>query len=339
MSSPSKFTYVSLFAGCGGSSLGYKWAGGKGLCAVEFDPLAAATYRVNFPDTPVIERDIRNVSIEDILETAGLKVGDLGILDGSPPCQGFSTAGKRAWGDPRSGLWQDYIRILEGLQPQAFVMENVSGLIKGKMRLVFREIMLALKATGYQVRCKLLDAQWFGVPQSRKRVMFVGARRECGDVQFPQPCVSKPVTVREAIGHLPVSSASEREPEDAQVLKAWQAARPGMSLRRTGVPSSCGKRVGSFQSVRLDPDKPAATLKYRPPPHRHWATARHCTVEEYLILQSFPVGFQMLGENKQAKRGLIGNSVAPKMMHAIAECVRDNILMKIDEKNHAVTLQ
>lgn len=90
MSSRHEFTYISTFAGCGGSSLGYKWAGGTGLAAVEFDANAAETYRLNFPATPVIERDIATVTAEELLELTGLEVGQLDILDGSPPCQGFS---------------------------------------------------------------------------------------------------------------------------------------------------------------------------------------------------------------------------------------------------------
>lgn len=169
------FTYISLFAGCGGSSLGYKWAGGIGLAAVEFDANAAATYRLNF-DTPVIERDIAKVTAEELLQVAGLGVGQLDVLDGSPPCQGFSTAGKRQWGDPRNSLFREYVRLVEGLQPRVFVMENVSGLVKGKMKLAFKVIMESLKATGYTVRCKLLDAAWFNVPQHRKRLIWIGVR-------------------------------------------------------------------------------------------------------------------------------------------------------------------
>jgi len=171
-----EFTYVSTFAGCGGSSLGYKWAGGRGLLAIEFDANAAATYRANFPETPVLERDIRTVMAEEVLELTGLKVGELDILDGSPPCQGFSTAGKRKMSDPRNDLSYEFARLVDDLQPKAFVMENVSGLVKGKMRYLFRDIMTRLKATGYAVRCKLLNAMYFNVPQSRERLIWIGAR-------------------------------------------------------------------------------------------------------------------------------------------------------------------
>ena len=198
MSSLSDFTYLSLFAGCGGSSLGYKWAGGHGVAAVEFDANACETYRLNFPDTPVIERDIAKVTAEELLALTGLQVGELDILDGSPPCQGFSTAGKRVLTDPRNSLFREYVRLIEGLQPKVFVMENVSGMVKGKMKFVFREIMLALKATGYTVRCKLLNAMYFNVPQSRERLIWIGVRPDIGKgPEFPK-AQGKPMTVREA---------------------------------------------------------------------------------------------------------------------------------------------
>jgi site-specific DNA-cytosine methylase len=187
-----RFTYISTFAGCGGSSLGYKWAGGRGLAAVEFDANAVATYRANFPDTPVIDRDIAKVTAEELMEVARIGVGQLDILDGSPPCQGFSTAGKRVITDPRNSLFREYVRLIEGLQPRVFVMENVSGMVKGKMKLVFREVMLALKATGYDVRCKLLNAMYFNVPQSRERLIWIGVR----------PDVEKPPTFPKAQGTL-----------------------------------------------------------------------------------------------------------------------------------------
>ncbi|NMC35315.1 MAG: DNA cytosine methyltransferase [Veillonellaceae bacterium] len=193
------FTYISLFAGCGGSSLGYKWAGGRGLAAVEFNANAAETYRLNFPETPVLERDIATVTAEELLALTGLQVGDLDILDGSPPCQGFSTAGKRQLDDPRNTLFREYVRLVEGLQPRVFVMENVSGMVKGKMRLVFKTIMETLKATGYTVRCQLLNAMYYGVPQSRERLIWIGVRPDIGPhAGFPPP-EGKPKTVGEAV--------------------------------------------------------------------------------------------------------------------------------------------
>jgi len=132
-------TVISTFAGCGGSSLGYSMAGFRELLAVEWDDNAVATFRLNFPDVPVYHGDIAKLTIEECLQLAGVGPGELDVLDGSPPCQGFSTAGKRQLEDSRNWLFREYVRLLRGLKPRVFVMENVSGMVKGKMKLVFAE--------------------------------------------------------------------------------------------------------------------------------------------------------------------------------------------------------
>ena len=134
-------TVISTFAGCGGSSLGYSMAGFRELLAVEWDDNAVETFRLNFPEVPVYHGDIGALSVEQVLEMTGLKPGELDVFDGSPPCQGFSTAGKRQMDDPRNSLFKEFVRLLKGLQPRAFVMENVSGMVKGLMKLIFAEAL------------------------------------------------------------------------------------------------------------------------------------------------------------------------------------------------------
>ncbi len=171
-------TVVSLFAGCGGSSLGYSMAGFRELLAVEWDGHAVETFKLNFPGVPVWQGDIAELSVEECLRLTGLKPGELDVLDGSPPCQGFSTAGKRKMDDGRNQLFQEYVRLLRGLQPKVLVMENVSGMVKGKMKLIFVEILKELKASGYKVSARLMNAMYFGVPQSRERMIFIGVRED-----------------------------------------------------------------------------------------------------------------------------------------------------------------
>ncbi len=238
MSGDARFTYVSLFAGCGGSSLGYKMAGGRCLLAVEWDSKAAMTYMRNFPDAPFYHGDIYRLTGDWALELAGVAPGGLDLLDGSPPCQGFSTAGKRQVSDPRNSLFRDYIRLLEAFRPKAFVMENVSGLVKGKMRPVFREIMTALKGAGYIVRCRLLNAKWLGVPQERKRLIWLGARDDLRlEPRHPEPW-GRPVTVREAIGDLNDRPDPARghvwtdESLEGRNTKNWHLARRARPGRR-----------------------------------------------------------------------------------------------------------
>ncbi len=208
------FNVVSTFSGAGGSCLGYRLAGFKVLWANEFIPAARETYRANHPDTFLDERDIRVVQAADILAATGLGVGDIDLFDGSPPCSSFSMAGSRekGWGAAKaySGTMQrtddlffEYARLLRGLQPKTFVAENGSGLIKGTAKGYFFESLQGLTEAGYEVVAKLLDAQWLGVPQQRKRLIFVGVRRDLFERYHCAPTHPKPLpyhyTVREAI--------------------------------------------------------------------------------------------------------------------------------------------
>jgi len=204
------FKVISTFSGCGGSSLGYKMAGFKVVWANEFIPAAQDTYRLNAPDTILDTRDIRQLQPEEVLEAIELRAGELDIMDGSPPCAAFSTAGKReaGWGKEKKysdtkqrvdDLFFEYARLLRGIQPKVFIAENVSGLIKGTAKGYFKEILAALKDCGYNVKAQVLDAQWLGVPQSRQRLIFIGVRSDLGiEPAFPKP-LSYRYSVREVI--------------------------------------------------------------------------------------------------------------------------------------------
>jgi len=178
---------ATTFAGCGGSCLGYRMAGFDVIWANEFWGKAADTYEAN-SKVKVNRTDIKKLTAKKILKELGMKKGELDLFDGSPPCQTFSTAGKREMSDPRSDLFFDYIRLVEGIKPKVFVAENVSGMVKGVAKGMFKIIMKELKAAGYTAEARLLDAQWLGVPQVRKRVIFVGVRKDLKKgPKFPDP--------------------------------------------------------------------------------------------------------------------------------------------------------
>lgn len=188
-------TAVSTFSGAGGGCLGLRWAGWKVAWASEFIPEARDTYRANMPYTPVDDRDIRLVKGSEILDAIGLDVGELDLLEGSPPCSDFSTAGKRqeGWGKTKhysntqqrvDDLFFEYVRLLDELQPRTFYAENVPGLSIGVAKGYLREIMTAMRAVGYNVAAKILDASLLGVPQARRRLIFVGTRN---DLDIPPP--------------------------------------------------------------------------------------------------------------------------------------------------------
>lgn len=304
---PGAPTFISLFAGCGGSSLGYSMAGYRELLAVEWDDAAVMTFKLNFPDVPVYHDDIHKLTVKQCLKAISLQPDELDLLDGSPPCQGFSTAGKRRMGDLRNQLYNEFVRLLEGLRPRAFVMENVGGMVRGKMKLIFADCTRRLKAAGYLVSCRMLDAKWFGVPQVRKRLVWVGIREGLGVEPSHPPAEHSPPSVLEAIGHLPTGKPGGHEP---QVIEAWHASRPGQALRG----ARCD--IGSFQSSRLAPGCPS---KAQIAQHRNWRwdVPRQLVALEMALLHSFPPGFHWTGGKGNTTAG-IGNSVPPLFMRAVA---------------------
>ena len=311
-------TVISTFAGCGGSSLGYSMAGYRELLAVEWDENAVATFKLNFPDVPVYHGDIKTLTVDQCLQMAELEPGQLDILDGSPPCQGFSTAGKRVLSDDRNQLFREFVRLLRGLRPKVFVMENVSGLVKGKMKLVFAEIMRELKASDYQVKCRLMNAMYFQVPQSRQRLVWIGTREDLNiEPGHPEPQVI-PVTVGQAIDDLSDNRADRVVPQkDSLTLAQMSVVQPG---RR------CKRHHGHH---RLAAHKPSSTID-RGGGAGEWHVwhpkeNRPITRAEVKRLASFPDLFIFFGTVSKAFER-IGNSVPPLFMRAIAQHIRTEIL-------------
>lgn len=316
-----KFFYASLFAGCGGSSCGYRMAGGKGLLAVEWDDNAAETYALNFPHTPLYHGDIAKLSVKRALEMMQLAPGDLDILDGSPPCQGFSISGKRFMDDPRNSLFKEYVRLVRGIKPKTFVMENVAGLLRGKMGIIFADILRELKASGYKVKCQLVNVKWLGVPQSRERTIFIGVRNDLGlEPVFPKPC-ARPVTVREALRGVPSGGEIEIWNPDT---KAYWAGR----LTPQGKTSEAVFGEGHwFNHRRLDWDKPCPTISKKCDTLYHPDRATPLTIPELKRLSSFPDDFQFIGNWRQ-QSARIGNAVPPLLAKAIGETLLEHVLMR-----------
>jgi len=319
-----KPTVVSTFAGCGGSSLGYKWAGFHELLAIDFEPHAVETFKLNFPGVDVWQADIRKVSAESILERCGIREGVLDVLDGSPPCQGFSTAGKRKVNDTRNDLALEFVRLIEGLQPRAFVMENVSGMAKGGMRGRFNEILAGLKATGYRVEVRKLNAMYYGVPQSRERIIFIGMR-DGQEIEWPKQ--QQIITVKDAIGALgneqdeSIDHVWIDESSSAKDTKWWGKTRH----LQQGISYAPGHRVDIWNapaSMIITPG--AANMRMKPyirNLNRHPLYVRTYSLLEMKRLMSFNDEFKFPGEWWKGFDRL-GNAVPPKMMQAIAECVK-----------------
>lgn len=177
---------ISLFAGAGGCSLGFTQAGYNVIYANDFDKAAIETYKTNFPETKAECKDINDIDFSDLMTNIKISPGEVDILIGGPPCQGFSTAGPRFWDDPRNHLLKQYVRALETIRPKWFLMENVEGLLTSNNGEYVGETVKALVKLGYFIRLEKVYAHEYGVPQRRKRVIIIGNRIGM-DFSFPEP--------------------------------------------------------------------------------------------------------------------------------------------------------
>lgn len=301
---------VSTFSGGGGSSFGWEMAGFTVAAAVERDPGAAATYRLNHPGTVIFQGDVRSWGLEHLTATTGIRAGELDVLDGSPPCQPFSTAGKRDNGwreaDAREDMFAEFARILRELRPRAFVAENVKGLILGRAKGMFLETLASLRASGYRVEARLVDAQWLGVPQHRERVIFVGAREDLGTAPaFPSPLPYR-YSTRDAIGDLlDLDRYREQIVGNDRYRPVWgpqDRTSPTIVATRA---MSVGRIGGAVR------DGEGQVL--------------HLGIPEIKRLCGFPDDYALAGSvDDQWHR--LGDSVPPPMMAAVAAAVRDRVL-------------
>ena len=233
------FTYISFFAGGGGSSAGYKLAGGDCLFVNEFQQVAVDTYLANWPDTPHICGDIKNVTGKQIMEMTDLKVGELDILDGSPPCPPFSMSGtkKEGWNKEKTayGLKQkniedltwEMIRIAGEMKPKVIICENVKGLTMDYARDHLNRMVADFEALGYSTTYKVLNGIHFGVPQKRQRVFIVSVRDDVLDdidmnwmllsSLYPEPVDEEP-TLEQAIGDLRLDNENSVEAYELREL-------------------------------------------------------------------------------------------------------------------------
>ena len=322
-----KPTFISLFAGCGGSSLGYRWAGYKELLAIEWDDNAAETFKLNFPDIPIWKKDVRKVTGNEILDFCNIKKGELDLLDASPPCQGFSTAGKRQVTDPRNDLFKEFIRLIKELEPKVFVMENVSGLIKGKMKGRFIEIMKELKGLPYQVKCKLMNAMYYNVPQSRARLIWIATRKDISKEPSYPVLNEKFITVKVAFQKV--------------INEKWELDWVNHIRQSTIYPRICKMKPGEcydkyspngsgFTLRRIKFNEPSSTIS-RTVNHSassdgllHPKENRKLTISEIKALHSYPSEFKTQGDFR-GQWAVIGNSVPPKFMKAIATTIRQQV--------------
>jgi len=266
---------ISLFCGAGGCSLGFKQSGYDILYASDIEQVAVDTYIENFPETKCICEDINEVDFEDILALLGLSQGELDILIGGPPCQGFSTAGMRFWDDPRNSLLKNYISALQVIRPKWFLMENVEGLLTANQGEYVYEAVKAFVALGYQVRVEKIYSQEYGIPQRRKRVFIVGNRLGI-KFKMPEPTIkvkgkifrNSDITLRHTIGTLPEASIDSSYNHDYLNVEVdkWEEYLRGDSCCVT---DHFMPKLNNLQVERIHALKPGQTMKDLPKHLQH----------------------------------------------------------------------
>jgi DNA (cytosine-5)-methyltransferase 1 len=332
-----QLTAIDLFSGCGGLSLGLRAAGFRVLAAVENDPLASHTYRLNHPDTVVLDRDITRIRPQYLRRRLGLRPGELTLLAGCPPCQGFSSLrtlnGRREIVDPMNDLIFQFLKFVRAFLPQAIMMENVPGLIEDPRLRSFRK---SISALGYQSDARVLDAADFGTPQRRRRMVLIAMKD--ATPSFPEKTKYRK-TVRWALSKLsnerlatdPVHIYDVRHSD--HVLELIRNIPPDGGSR-SDLPSekqlACHIRCDGFSDVygRMSWRRPAPTITggcINPSKGRflHPIEHRAITLREAAVLQGFPVTYQFdLSRGRYPTAQMIGNAFPPKFAELHAKAIR-----------------
>ncbi len=338
------YTCVDSFCGAGGLGLGLKQAGFDIRLSFDIDKICINTIKQNrqFFSHPACVSDISNMLNGRALEICSMKRGELFLLAGGPPCQGFSVQRRGEDADPRNQLVFKYAQLVNELFPKYFVMENVSGIAGKRGKNILEQLLDELKDIGYTVHISLLNAQDYGVPQRRKRYIIVGERIDMGiHYQYPKP-TGKHCTVRDTIGNLPEPpmdgsdhpeiSLHRRDRLSEINLKRIQALKPGQG--REYLPAElladCHKidsSVIGYRNVygRMAWDDVAPTITARFDSFTrgkfgHPVQNRSISLREGALLQTFPMNFEFTGNKVDIARQ-IGNAVPPVLAEQIGKSI------------------
>ncbi|WP_395754692.1 DNA cytosine methyltransferase [uncultured Megasphaera sp.] len=347
---------IDLFAGCGGLSKGFMDAGFHIIVGVDNDKAALNTFKLNHVGAVALNADLsKQETFDEIKRIAGNK--NIDVIIAGPPCQGFSLTGPRNFDDPRNKLYLAVIEIVRQYHPKAFIIENVPGMATMYKGLVKDEILRRFKKMGYNIDCKILCAADYGVPQLRKRLIFMGIRSDIGKPEFPKP-ILKPnqyITCREAISDLPSREfelGEEKDDYDKKPLTPYQKKMRGncqvlynhvatnhkqfvkdtIALVPEGgnykdLPAGWGESRKFHEAwTRYDGNKPSKTIDTGHRNHFHYKYNRVPTIRENARLQSFPDDFIFVGTKTQQNRQ-VGNAVPPLLGYALGK-----VLMKIISK-------
>lgn len=349
------FTVISTFAGGGGSSTGYKLAGGKVLAMNEFQEVACETYSSNYPDTVTICKDIRELRYQELLDAANIKPRELDIFDGSPPCPPFSMSGskregwkktKKVYGKVQTNIEDltfDLINLAKDIQSKVIICENVKGLTMEYAREHMEKMIAGFEDIGYTVTHQVLNASYYGVAQKRERVFIIGVRNDvmeklnlnCINLLanvFPIP-YSKQPTQRDAIFDLMDDKDNQ---EEGKILEEKVNSSAGGKYIKM-MPKDPEKYVSvgdynpkgnGFQTRRLGWNQPSNTILEKGlqgQSHIHPVCDRGFTTKEAIRIMGLPEDFKLTGTLRE-RLARIGLMVAPLQLKHIAETVYQNIL-------------
>jgi len=349
---PNYYNVIDLFCGCGGFSLGFSQADFNVKLGIDVWEDATVTYKHNFPKAVALNKDIREVTGNIISNLTKIPIENIDIIVGGPPCQGFSVSGKRIKDDPRNELYKSFVRIVEDIKPKVFVMENVPGIIKLFGGKILEDVIEDFSVLGYTVKCKILSADDFGVPQQRKRVFFVGINnnkiKKTSEFIFPSATTGViPLTCEEAISDLDFLADDYASGEDIEYqLSATTDYQKKMRFGSKRLLNHSATRHkartreiiamvpdgGNYKSLpqdlwhtrkvniawtRMSSKKPCFTIDTGHNHHFHYRANRVPTVRESARIQSFPDNFKFIGiKTSQLKQ--VGNAVPPLVAEAIA---------------------
>lgn len=317
---------IDLFCGCGGLSLGLKKAGFSVVAAVDTDALACATYRANHKSTLLLEKNVQDVDAVDLMVDLGMEKGQLDLLAGCPPCQGFSTLrtlnGGKKISEPMNDLLFQFCRFIKAFKPKTIMVENVPGLATDDRLSSFRAF---LSSAGYKSCIDVFDAADFGVPQRRRRMILLAAHG--AKPEFVAPAKRRR-SVRSAIARLPVPAAAtdpvhnhpaDRAPHVMAIIR--KIPRDGGSRNELGAESQlpCHRKCNGFKDIygRMSWDKPSPTITggcINPSKGRflHPEQDRAITLREAAILQGFPKKYHFdLSKGRYPAAQMIGNAFPP----------------------------
>jgi DNA (cytosine-5)-methyltransferase 1 len=334
---------IDLFSGCGGLTLGLRQADFKVVAAVEIDPYAVGTYKLNHPEVTVFEGDIRNLTFREIKSKLNIRKGDIDLVAGCPPCQGFSSIrtfnGKREIEDERNDLIFEFYRIVEMFRPKAIMMENVPGLAVDSR---FKLLCSKLRKIGYTLNYDILNVAYYGVPQRRRRLILLGGLY--GKINFSEKDEHLK-TVKVSIAGLPEPGQSGDVLHDLPENRTEKIKRKIRSIpknggSRTDLPKkeqlACHKKCSGFKDVygRMSWDEVSPTITSgctNPSKGRfiHPEQDRAITLREAALLQSFPPTYQFdVTAGKGRVSLMIGNALPPEFIKRHAAMISSYLNIK-----------